>query len=127
MAVPDRFEVKVVGLSFRPGYPDNVLALAEAFAALPPGAAGEATLVRDVDNAHDANAVAILAAGAHVGYLPAALAAKVAPEIDAGTRFLVTGAEVLIHPEHPERPGLLVQVQRIHTQGPERPQGGATP
>ena len=27
MAVPDRFEVKVVGLSFRPGYPDNVTAL----------------------------------------------------------------------------------------------------
>lgn len=113
--LPATFDVKVVGLSFRPGYPDNLHRLAEAYAALPPGAVGEASLVRDADNAVDPNAVAILAGGEHVGYLPAVLAARAAPMIDAGVRFRVVGASVLVNPEHTDRPGLMVRVH--HTNG----------
>lgn len=101
MSVPDRFEVKAVGVSFRPGYPESVLGLAEAYAQLPAGVPGEASLVREPDNPADANAVGVLAGGMLVGYLPAALAARVGR------------AEVLINSEFPERPGLLIQVERV--------------
>lgn len=111
--VPSPFTVKAVGVSFRPDYPDNILGLAAAYAALPAGVPGEASLVRDAANEHDPNAIAILAGGTHVGYLPRELAARVAPEIDAGTRFRVRSAEVLVNPEHPDRPGLAVEVERV--------------
>lgn len=113
MTLPARFSVKAVGVSFRPGYPDTILDLARAYAELPTGARSEASLVRDRANAIDANAVGILAGGRFVGYIPAALAARLAPDIDAGTRYRVTDAEVLIHPEHPEHPGLLVRIERL--------------
>lgn len=107
------FTVKAVGVSFRPDYPDSLLRLAEAYAALPLGVPGEASLVRDAANEHDPNAIAILTNGEHVGYLPRELAARIAPELDAGARFRVRGAEVLINPEHPDRPGLSIEVERV--------------
>lgn len=124
--VASRFTVKVVGLSFRPGYPDSLLALSEALDALPAGTGGEASLIRDLDNEVDPHAVAVLVSGAIVGYIPATLARRVGPEIDAGSRFRVVSAEVLIHPEFPERPGLEIEVERIPTQGAEGA-GGNTP
>jgi HIRAN domain len=47
-----------------------------------PGRALE--LRRDPENEHDANAIAVLAGGAQVGWVPRELAARLAPEIDAG-------------------------------------------
>ncbi len=41
-------------------------------------------LRRDPDNAHDPNAIAVLAGGLQVGWVPRELAAEVAPAIDAG-------------------------------------------
>ncbi len=57
---------------------------AEALAAgaLAPGA--PLTLVREADNPHDANAIAVHGGGAHVGFVPRELAAALAPELDAG-------------------------------------------
>lgn len=112
--LPECWDVKVVGLTFRPGYPDTLHRLAEVYAAMPKGAQGEATLVRDLDNAHDPNAVAVLAAGAHVGYLPRELAARAASEIDAGAQFRVISANVLVDPDHTDKPGLMIRVQRTN-------------
>lgn len=114
MTVPDRWSVKAVGVSFRPGFPENLHALARAYAQTP--GTGEASLVREPENPADRNAVAVIAGGAHVGFLPANLAARLAPEMDRGAQFRVTDAEVLITPEFPERPGLLLSVERVHIQ-----------
>ena len=42
------------------------------------------TLVREADNPHDPNAIAVHAGGEHVGFVPRELAAALAPELDAG-------------------------------------------
>ena len=42
-------------------------------------------LRRDPDNEHDPNAIAVLAGGAQVGWVPRELAAELAPELDAGS------------------------------------------
>jgi len=45
-------------------------------------------LRRDVANEHDANAIAVHAAGAdQIGWIPRELAATIAPELDAGTTW----------------------------------------
>ena len=45
-------------------------------------------LRRDVANEHDANAIAVHAAGAEqIGWIPRALATTIAPELDAGTTW----------------------------------------
>jgi hypothetical protein len=41
-------------------------------------------LRRDPDNAHDANAIMVLAGGAQAGWVPRELAAELAPAMDAG-------------------------------------------
>jgi hypothetical protein len=41
-------------------------------------------LRRDPDNAHDPNAIMVLAAGEQVGWVPRELAAELAPRLDAG-------------------------------------------
>jgi hypothetical protein len=56
-------------------------------AALESGAAAPGcplTLRRDAGNPHDANAIAVDAAGEQVGWVPRELAAELAPELDAG-------------------------------------------
>ena len=47
-----------------------------------PGAPLE--LRREPDNPHDANAIAVLAGGAQVGWVPREVAAELAGELDAG-------------------------------------------
>jgi hypothetical protein len=64
----------VAGTQFRPGTLDSE--------ALAPGRALE--LRREPGNPHDANAIAVHADGAHVGFVPRELAAELAPELDAG-------------------------------------------
>lgn len=108
MAIAKRFSVKVVGLTFHDGYPDSLHALRERFAK----GAGEASLIREPDNQYDANAVAVLAAGDIIGHVPAYLAEKLAPELDAGHTFRVVTAEVLVNPDHPDRPGFLIECER---------------
>lgn len=120
--IPDRFEVKVVGVSFRDGYPESIHALARAYAQTP--GTGEASLIRQPENPVDRNAVAVLAGGEQVGFVPAGLASRLAPDMDAGHQFRVTDAEVLVMPDHEDRPGLLIRVERVHTQ--ERSSAGRT-
>ena len=53
-----------------------------AGAALAPGDRLE--LRREQANEHDANAIAVHGGGAHLGFVPAELAAEIAPSLDAG-------------------------------------------
>lgn len=104
--IAPRLTFKAVGMTFHPGYPDFLLDLAEYPYPL------EATLVREPENPHDPNAVAVMLSGRMVGHVPATLARRMAPHIDVGTRYTVT-ATVLIDPEHRDHPGLLLECVEV--------------
>lgn len=135
MSLPSHFTAKVVGVSFTDGYPENLSRLGE-IADLrwltSPGEFGRqdrepeplaAVLVREPDNPHDPNAVAIHIPAAeigHIGHLPRALAARLAVEMDAGTPWQCEVEQVWLHPDHPDRPGITVACWRVDTEGEYR-------
>lgn len=121
--------VRVVGLSFRPGYPETVLAVADAIEAarvesvrsagpwddldaLPEGPT--ALLVRNPGNEFDANAIEVhlpmLGRRGFIGHVPKELAARWAPKLDAGWTVTATVSAVPINPDHIDRPGLEIAV-----------------
>ena len=57
---------------------------AEALVTGAAGAGRPLTLMREPDNLHDSNAIAVHAGGAPIGFVPRELAAELAPQIDAG-------------------------------------------
>jgi len=107
--LPDHFTVKVVGLSFHPGYPDSVLSIDED---------GSFLRVRaDPDNEYDPGAVAVDKVTPDgeivmLGHLPAGLAQRLSPELLAGAAWMITDAEVLVTPDYPDRPGLRLSLTR---------------
>lgn len=116
---PSSFTVKVVGMTFVAGYPDSVHRLkAAADRAALTGEGGEGLAVvlrRNPDNPHDANAIVVEvpAAEGPVGHVPAHLAARLAPELDAGARWRCSITEVLVHPDHLDRPGITLACERV--------------
>lgn len=73
----DQFYTKVVGVTF-----DNRQSLVEQLAAGQP-----LELYREKDNAHDENAIAVLADGAQIGYLKRNIARHLAPNFDQGIGY----------------------------------------
>ncbi len=73
----ERFFTKIVGVSFE-GRQDLVAGLAEGDAL---------ALVREPDNPHDRNAVAVRYGTLHLGFLRREIASKLAPKIDAGDSY----------------------------------------
>ena len=117
------FSAKVVGVTFTSGYPENLQALDVMLRSVErhPSSLGEgapAIIVRNPDNTFDANAceVHIPALGsewAMIGHLPAPVAARLAPELDDGGRWQGHVVEVLIHPDHDDRPGIAIKLHRV--------------
>ena len=112
--LPSTMSTKIVGLSFLPNgtYPGILHTLA---AVVESGQRPLLKLVRDPENQFDANAVAVRSAkkGTHLGHLPAALAARIAPEMDDGVFWLIEGYDVLVAPGHEDNPGLSLNLRRI--------------
>lgn len=106
----DEFSFKAVGVSFHPDYPENLHRLRDEFGFA--GGDGEVSLIREPDNEYDPNAIAVFANGEVVGHVPKTVAQFVGPMIDDGARFRA-GASVLIDPDHEDRPGLLVECERV--------------
>lgn len=112
-------EFHVAGVSFRPGYPDNIFVLQSWFMdnqlvngdglMLP-----RALLVREPDNRHDPNAIRVEVPGLpeeFIGYVPAAIAASRVHDIDAGlVNPWAAVSQVLVSPENPSRPGVVLKV-----------------
>jgi hypothetical protein len=71
--------VRVAGVAGAGRHHADAIASSDAVA---PGSRLE--LRRDPDNEHDPNAIAVLAAGEQVGWVPRELAAELAPELDEG-------------------------------------------
>lgn len=119
---------RVVGLTFVDAYPENVLAVGEMVDAADMkalGWTGEAdasadvpvVLIRNPDNEHDANAVEVHVPSlgrrrSMIGHVPRDLAERLAPSLDRGDVWHATVAAVLVTPEHPDRPGVEVQLER---------------
>ena len=116
--LPSPFTTAVVGVTFTSGYPNNVLSLEEAF--LNADVSGEAlscVLIRNPDNPFDSNAIEIHVPAlgkddSMIGHITKSMAARLAPELDAGTRWQGWVSAVKIHPEHLDRPGLEVRLER---------------
>lgn len=123
-------EFKVVGLTFAEGYPGNLQAahdvLAEREAAVgwsfleddAPPVGLPVALVREPGNEYDENAVEVHLPvlgrrASMIGHVPADLAAKLAPSMDRGDEWEARLERVLVNPEHPDRPGALVVMERV--------------
>lgn len=120
---------KVVGLTFVDGYPTNLHNLATIHADTQRHALGwtdtptgdghvHATLIRNPDNQHDPNAIEVHIPtlgrrASMIGHIPRDLAARLAPSLDRGDDWQATVSAVLVDPEHPDRPGLEVTIQRV--------------
>lgn len=112
-AVSHKEVLKVVGLTFRDSYPDNIL---EHYPDFPHA---DIALVREPGNSHDPNAISVWvmpddeieAADYHVGYIPKERAAVLAPKMDSGTDVKVSAAAVLVSPSNPENPGMEVTLR----------------
>lgn len=112
---PGNFRVRVVGLTFAPDYPGCVQRLDPAlWGHRPVPERARLVLRRQPDNPADPNAVAVVNAetGEHLGHLPAHLAARLAPDLDAGATWEVASWEVVVSPRAGDQPGLEVEVRR---------------
>ena len=116
--LPDSWTAKVVGVTFVAGYPKNlhevdVISMSRLALGDEPLAA---VIVRNPANQYDANAcevhVPALGDDGMVGHLPAAVAARLAPLLDAGEQWVAEVGSVLISEENPNRPGISVHVRR---------------
>jgi len=96
------FYTKVVGVSFE-GRQDRIRALE-------PG--GRLRLHREPTNPHDPHAIQVLTeAGEQIGYLSAKLAARLAPSVDSGVRYLATISDITGGTEE-RHLGVNVHIQR---------------
>lgn len=120
--LPGHFTSAVVGVSFAPGYPDNLHALDHAMKSRVLLDLGDpeplpAILVRNPENPYDTNAIAVhcpsLGDNAMIGHLPRALAVRLAPEMDAGHLYAGAIHYVKVHDDHPDRPGIEITIARI--------------
>ena len=107
------FKVSVVGISFADTYPDNVYALERMLYDGWRWTEDEpltAILVREPDNEYDPNAIAVhvpaLGEHAHLGHVPRNVAARLAPQLDAGEQWQAGISEIRVHPDHPTNPGV---------------------
>jgi HIRAN domain len=116
------FTVKVVGMTFTSGYPENLYSLDYLYKerAQDHGALLDepiaAVLIRNPDNPHDANAIEVHVPSLSdpmIGHIPAGVAARLAPELDEGANWLAGVEQVLIHPDHPDNPGIAVRLERV--------------
>lgn len=114
----NHFKSKVVGVTHAPGYPDNLHSLEElAGRAYVEGGEGlSAILIRNPDNPYDENAIEVhvpaLGDTAMIGHLPRDLASKLAPLMDDNMKWAATIENVYINPDHPDRPGISISVNR---------------
>lgn len=115
--LPDHFDTTVVGVTFTPFYPGNLLSLEQAlFEADMKGEPLAAIIVREPDNEYDPNACAVhvpaLGEEGKIGYLTRPLASRLAPELDNGARWQATVRYLKIHDDHLSRPGIEIHLER---------------
>lgn len=120
--MPAPFIAKVVGVSFVPGYPDNLHMLRDsADDAERRGEGLPVVLVRNPANEYDPIAIQVHIPSlgeewGFIGHLTRPIAARMAPEIDDGHEWRAEVVSVLIDPDHPDRPGISIRCDRAPEQ-----------
>ncbi len=114
MGLPRRFNSRVVGVSFAPGYPLSVAKL-EARMLLPwlhdrPSEPIPVTLVRDPGNPADANAIRVDVNGEPLGHIDRRTAERLAPSLDAGVEWRAEITDVLVSEADPAHPGITIRL-----------------
>jgi hypothetical protein len=113
-ALTHGLDFDVAGESFRPGYPNNLLRLADVLDGMEGPEWVGAVLRRDPGNDYDTNAIEVhVPTGdiGHVGFVPAQLAAVLAPILDSGVSMTCSAVEVRIGSGGSARPGLTACVK----------------
>ena len=131
MSVPSPFRTKVVGVSFVPAYPRNLLALNDMAALRYLGDFGDsehseepipAVLIRNPNNEFDSNAIEVhvpaMGDDGMIGHVPKSLASRLAPLLDSGEKWLASIYNVDVDPNHPTNPGLSLSVERSEDDEP---------
>lgn len=103
-----RLETKVVGVTFHDGYPGTF----HKWSQLEPGRYPNCTLIREPDNEHDPNAVAVKVGRTIVGHVPRDLAVRVAEVMDSGTEVTARVLSVETYPELPDNPTMTIEITR---------------
>ena len=70
---------------------------------------GSFALVREPDNPYDTHAIRVALGNKKLGYVPKAIAKKLAPEMDAGKEFIALFVRRNKHPHH-KTVGLTVKI-----------------
>jgi hypothetical protein len=111
----NNFSVRVVGMSFTEDYPDNLLDLEwEIHHAERSNRKVRLRLVRDPKNIHDPNAIRVESDSLGLlGHIPRDLAARLAPELDAGVKWVCAAVKVYVSDYSPDNPGLEVRCKRM--------------
>lgn len=99
------FSCRLVGVTHAPGYPATLHTMVTGLASGPV----PARLDRDPTNPVGPNAVAVSVGSNRVGWIPAGVAARLAPAIDAGHPYTAEITEAVVHPAHPTNPGITVR------------------
>jgi len=128
VSAPRRLAFKVVGVTFVGGYPQNLYRLQDIAATRYLEAPGSLSnpgqieplpvvLIRNPENPHDTNAIEVhvpaLGRSGMIGHVPAGIAARLAPSIDAGAAYHSAVVAVLIHPDNPSNPGIEIRLERV--------------
>jgi hypothetical protein len=92
----------VAGVSFVPGYPNNLLQFAETIYK----GEGSATIKRNPANKYDSNACEIWLFDKHfIGHVPKDIAAEIAPKMDAGKKYTIKITSLGFAKGDPSKPG----------------------
>lgn len=119
--MPDAaIHVKTVGVSFIEAYPQNFLDLQAMLFDWPGNEPCTAVLIRNPDNQYDSQAIEVhipaLGERGRVGHLPKVMAARIAPEMDAGVPWAAYVRNILVSPAKPQQPGIEITIQRARVQ-----------
>ena len=111
--IPEGMEVfPVVGVTFVPEYPNNILKVREAMESRQSDLI--VTLTRRPDNPYDNNAIEVRTMDDRMlGHLSREVAAKIAPQMDAGKHFRATVFQVRVSPENPNNPGIDILIGEV--------------
>jgi hypothetical protein len=109
------FALKLVGVSFQKDYPENAFDLAKLLKRHERRGLDRPllTLIRNPKNKHDANAIEVHDDYGKLGHIPAAIAARLAPELDDGIRWECELIKIPISSEQPDQPGIEVRCRRV--------------
>lgn len=111
--VPDGMElIPVVGVSFIPGYPNNLLELQKRH--LNRSEDILVTLKRNPDNPYDSNACEVHVGEEMLGHIPKDIAARLSPTMDSGVVYKALVFQVRVSPENPNNPGVDIIVGELH-------------